>query len=270
MSVKDPRVYWDEKAADFASGERRRRSGRFRELYEACCWRYIEPLLPSSEGTLILEAGCGTGRWVMRLAPMGYRMVLSDLSPEMIRHARENVMRNGISDYVVDYQALDICDMHTLSEGRFDLILALGVPLTLCSDAEKAAKEMDRVTKPGGHVICDASNRYRTALELAREDDYKQFSRVLDTGQITRKHGLTHHHFTPQELTGLFEARGMEVVRLAAVCPFFEFPPREGHVKILDDASLFETIQDVFRRYAEDVNVISLSARLLVVARKRA
>jgi ubiquinone/menaquinone biosynthesis C-methylase UbiE len=69
---------------------------------------------------VILEAACGTGRWVNRLAPMGYRMVVCDLSHEMVEHAREKVGRLGLGDRVADYYALDICDMHPLSDASFD------------------------------------------------------------------------------------------------------------------------------------------------------
>jgi ubiquinone/menaquinone biosynthesis C-methylase UbiE len=269
MTTKDLREYWDKKAETFASRERRQRSGRFRALYEESCWRYIEPVLPPIKDSLILEAGCGTGRWVFRLAPMGYRVMLSDLSEEMIRHAAEMVKLKGMSDRVAAYQVLDICDMHTFSEDSFDLVLALGVPLTLCSDPGRAVEECYRVTKPGGHVVCDAANRFRTALDLARENDFTQFGRVLDTGQITRQTGLTQYHFRPQELVSLFQEKGMEILHLVAVCPFFEFPVTKEHVSILDDVEIFKTVQDVFRHYAEDPNVITLSSRLLIVARKK-
>ncbi len=270
MIVKDPVEYWDNKAATFASGERRRRSGRFRELYEEGCWRYIEPVLPPIEESLTLEVGCGTGRWVFRLAPMGFRFVLADLSPEMIRHAAEKVEERGIGERVIAYHALDICDMQALAAESYDLVLALGVPLTLCRDPQRALDECYRLTKPGGHIICDAANRYRTALELARTNDLAQLGEVLKTGHVTRQSGLRQCHLGPQELAGLFHAKGMKILHMAAVCPFFEFPAREEHVNILNDHESFKTVQDVFRQYAEDPNVIALSNRLLIVAKKGA
>ena len=269
MITEESREYWDKKAETFASGERERRSGRFRVLYEESCWRYIEPILPPIKESLILETGCGTGRWVYRLAPMGYQIVLSDFSKEMIRHAAETINKQGVSERVAAYHVLDICDMHALSDEAFDLVLALGVPLSLCSDPPRTVEECYRVTRPGGHVVCDASNRFRTALELARENDLTQFARVLDTGRIIRQTGLTQHHFMPQELAGLFQAKGMEILHLAAVCPFFEFPATKEHISILDDDETFRTVRDVLRRYADDPNVIALSSRLLIVARKK-
>ena len=269
MHTEDLREYWDKKAPAFASRDRRRKSGRFRELYEEGCWRYIEPLLPPAETGLILETGCGTGRWAFRLAPMGYRVILSDLSAEMIKHAAERVEKQGVGGSVAGYHVLDICDMHTLADESVDMVLALGVPLSLCSDPERAIAECSRVTKPNGHVICDMSNRYRTALDLARENRLSQFAGLLDTGRVTRETGFTQHHFSSEVLSDLFQKEGMEILHLAAVCPFFEFPATKEHVDLLNDEEIFRTVQDVFRRYAEDPNVIALSSRLLVVAQKK-
>ena len=269
MITKDPREHWDQQAPIYASDEGQRRFGRFLELYEEACWHYIEPALPEVDTSTILEAGCGTGRWVMRLAPLGYRMVLSDLSPAMIGYAREKVERLELSDRVTGYYALDICDMHALPDASFDLVLALGGPLTLCRDAGLAAGEFRRVTRPGGYVICDVANRYRTALDLVRENQTGQLARVLDAGQFARPDGLTDHRFGPRELAALFEAHGMEALHVAGVCPFFDLLPTAEQVSILDDEHVFETMQDVGGRYAEDPFAVALSGRLLIVARRR-
>jgi 2-polyprenyl-3-methyl-5-hydroxy-6-metoxy-1,4-benzoquinol methylase len=201
---------------------------------------------------------------------MGFRFVLIDLSPEMIRHAAEKVEEQGIGERVIAYHALDICDMQVLAAESYDLVLALGVPLTLCREPRRAVDECCRLTKPGGHIICDAANRYRTALELARANDLAQLGEVLETGHVTRQSGLRQCHLGPRELAGLFQAKGMRILHVAAVCPFFEFPATQEHVNILNDQESFKTVQDVFKKYAEDPNVIALSSRLLIVAQKSA
>ncbi len=269
MTTEHAREHWDKQAPEYASDAGHRRFRRFLDLYEESCWRYIEPALPAVEGSLILEAGCGTGRWVFRLAPMGYQMVLSDLSPEMVRRAQERVERLGLSDRVVGYHVLDICEMQALPASRFDLVLALGGPLTLCRDAGMAVNEFRRVIKPGGTVICDAANRYRTALELVYEEDMSQLARVLDTGQFSRPDGLTDHRFGPKELTSLFEARGMRVLHIAGGCPFFDFLPTKEQASLLDDEEAFAMMRDVERRYSENPFVVGLSGRLLIVAQRQ-
>ena len=263
--TKDQREYWNQQAPIYASSLK---FHQFIELYEENCWRYIETVLPEVEGSTILEAGCGTGRWVVKLAPMGYRVVLSDLSSEMIQQARTKVERLGLSDCVKAYHTFDLCDMHMLSNNSFDLVLALGGPLSLCRDAKTAVSELLRVTKPGGHVICDGANRYRTALDLVRQKEFDQVTNVLDTGQFSRPEGLTDHRFTPREFTNLFEEKEMKVICMAAVCPFMDYLPSKEQVRMLDDKQVFELMLNVGRRYAEDASVISLSGRLLIVARK--
>ena len=96
MAENKARNFWDSQAESRRELMQKRELSRNKDLYEETCWRFIEPFLPSGVGR-ILEAGCGTGRWVYRLAPLGHRIVLSDFSPEMIRVASEEIHRRGVS-----------------------------------------------------------------------------------------------------------------------------------------------------------------------------
>lgn len=267
MYTQKQRDHWDRQAPLYAAGEEA--FGSFLSLYEADCYRFIEPLLPDPAGALVLEAGCGTGRWVYRLAPQGYQVVMADLSPEMIRRAREKVKRQGLSDRVAGFHALDICDLSPLPDAGFDLILALGGPLSLCSDPARAVAEFHRLLRPGGHVVCDAGNRYRTALQLCQERDFDQVERVLASGHFARPDGLTDHRFTPAELRHLFENAGLAVQHVAAVCPFFGYLPRAEDRRCLDDQETLTLVLRLDERYAEDPAVVALSGRLLIVAHLR-
>jgi SAM-dependent methyltransferase len=265
--AKDPSEHWDRQAPIYADAEGHRGFDRFLDLYEESCWSQIQPLLPPPSG-VILEAGCGTGRWVARLAPLGYRLVLSDLSAEMIAHARQRVEGMALDDQVVGYHVLDICDMHSLSDDTFDLILALGGPLTLCRDPRSAASEFRRLARPGGYVVCDAANRYRTALDLLQAGEVDQLAAVLETGRFSRTDGLVDHRFTPQELEALFGDRGLAVRSLAGVCPLFSFLPTQDEVRILDHDAVSETMRGLARDRRAGRALASLSGRLLIVAQR--
>lgn len=265
---EDPRAHWDHQAQFYASDEGHQRYRKFLELYETSCWRYIEPSLPAVEGSKILEVGCGTGRWIYRLAPMGYQITLSDLSPEMIQLARERVADLDLEDRVDGFHVLDICDLHPLVDSSFDLVLALGGPLGLADDVLAGVAELHRVTKPGGYIICDVANRYRTGLELMRSGKPEQIVEVLTSGEYARPDGLRDHRFDPQELHMVFQEAGCEVKRIVGICPFFDFLPDTDSVEVLENELMFEVMQDLSKR-SEEPAVVGLSGRLLIVAQRR-
>lgn len=269
MKTINANNFWNKKAAFFASKERQKKTRQVEKLYENACWQSVEPVLPSIDDSIILEAGCGTGRWVFRLAPMGYQIELLDFSQEMIKYARKAVEEKGLNDYVTGYHVLDICDMNHLISEKFDLILALGNPISLCSNPEKAIEELSRITKPGGYVVCDVINKYRSALDLASKNDFSQFFEVLYNGRMITESGQTHYRFGPEELEDLFLKKGFSSFQIIALCPFFDVPASKNHVALLDDDEMFNAIQKSFNDFAKDPNVIALSSRHLIVAQKK-
>lgn len=268
MTEKSAREIWDGKAEERAKRMRDKSMAASRKLYEETCWRYLEPLLPPKP-VRILEAGCGTGRWIYKLAPLGHRLVLSDFSPEMIRIATEQAKEGGVADSVESWQVLDICDMDSLDDQGFDMSLALGEPLGLCSDPRKAVAELARVTKPGGHVLLDAANRFRRALDYALENEWEKAATVIETGKSRTTGNLAHTSFSVQGLREMMENEGLQVLNIAAVCPLMTFPPRKDQIETLDKRGKFEIAQKLFQDNAEEREMIGVSSRLLAVSQKK-
>jgi len=267
MTEKAAHDLWDARAASRLKFMQTKKMARFNALYEDACWRFIKPLLPVGGGR-ILEAGCGTGRWVYRLVPLGYRVVLSDFSPEMIRIASEQIDEKKVSDGVEACHVLDICDMHTFEDDSFDMALALGTPVGLCDNPGKAVAELHRVVEQGGFVFCDMANRYRRALDLAKENDWAAVVQVLDSGKNQANGGFVSRSFTPKEIRELFTACGLQVLHVAAVCPFLSFPPNPDQVAALEDDAAYAAVRDIFHRFAETPEMIHVSTRLLIAGRK--
>lgn len=97
----------------------------------------------------VLEVGVGTGISLPR-----YRSHLDvtgiDLSPEMLRKARERVRKLGLRNIKrlleMDAQELDFED------SSFDTVVAMYV-LTVVPEPARVMEELDRVCKPGGQVL---------------------------------------------------------------------------------------------------------------------
>ena len=108
-------------------------------------WLHLQGLQPGSS----LDMGCGTGVLCGCLQKAGYDAWGMDLSPEMIRIAREN------------YPGIPFLegDMCTFSPGKcFDLITATGDVLNHLPDLEtlnRVFANLYQLLNPGGYLIFD-------------------------------------------------------------------------------------------------------------------
>ena len=91
-----------------------------------------------------LEVGCGEGRVSRELKALGYRVLASDLAPEMVKAAAER--SSGHFYAVADAASLPFANR------RFELIVAYNVLMDV-PDATAAVKEMARVLHPDGRLV---------------------------------------------------------------------------------------------------------------------
>ena len=95
----------------------------------------------------VLDVGCGTGALTFAIAKNQAvsKIVAMDLSEAFLAYARSQTDDPRISFKLGDAQSLPFPD------AAFDCCLALLV-VSFIPDAPKAAREMRRVTRPGGVV----------------------------------------------------------------------------------------------------------------------
>lgn len=102
----------------------------------------ILSLLPDLTGMTVLDAGCGTGRYLHQLRALGAKPIGLDLSAAMLARARDVTPRIARADIC----ALPIDSMSV------DVILC-GLALGDVPHLELALAEMGRVLRPGGCVV---------------------------------------------------------------------------------------------------------------------
>src|ERR1700760_1652226 len=108
--------------------------------------RFLAQLLPDVQELDVLDAGCGTGRWLQWFAKQAPRTLIGiDSSPEMLLRAREKV-----GDHCTLH--LGSCDLLPVPDTSVDLLLASFV-LSYLEDLEAFALEVDRVLRPGASLL---------------------------------------------------------------------------------------------------------------------
>ena len=98
----------------------------------------------------VLEIGCGSAKDLCRLVERyNYRAIGVDSSDLILKFAEHRVQKTGLSSKITIIKC-DVADMNLFNDGQFDLVSAQSVLATIL-DKDKAATEVARVLKSGGH-----------------------------------------------------------------------------------------------------------------------
>lgn len=106
----------------------------------------------------VLDFACGSGGHALWLAERGYAVVGLDISPAMIRLARQKAQAHGVD---VSFEVIGPGEMPTLPGAPFDAVLCLGnsLPHLLTQDELIAAlRAMARALRPDGVLILQNLN----------------------------------------------------------------------------------------------------------------
>ena len=98
------------------------------------------------QSTLVMDAGCGSGRWSRYLAPKVGWIEAIDPSKAIYHAAAQNDDRENIR-----FSKADINDL-PFQEGQFDFVFSLGV-LHHIPDTEMALSALSKQLKQGGHLL---------------------------------------------------------------------------------------------------------------------
>ena len=128
----------------------------------------------------ILEIGCGTGEFSRLLARRAEKVLAIDLSPRMIRRARERSKLYPNIDFVVG--DVTVCQF---ADDQFDCIATLTTVHHL--PAELMLRKIGRALKPGGVFVCLDLYRRSNLTDLffdAVAYPANLFLRLIKTGRL--------------------------------------------------------------------------------------
>jgi SAM-dependent methyltransferase len=106
-------------------------------------------------GERVLDVACGTGNTALVARARGAAVTGLDLTPELLDVARERAALEGLGD--VEWRAGDAEDM-PFEDGAFDVVVS-SCGLMFAPDQRQVAREVARVTRPGGRIALQAWTR---------------------------------------------------------------------------------------------------------------
>ncbi|MEA2707733.1 MAG: hypothetical protein QOF78_334 [Phycisphaerales bacterium] len=185
-------------------------------FHDELTWRSVKPHLPRDMTAACCDLGCGTGKWGLKLLKSGFATTFVDHAAAMIEQVRVKLESNPRAKKATLVVA-DIVDMPMLEPEQFSLIVAMGDPLSICSDPLRAAREMHRISKPGGVIIATADNKLAALdhfVERGNLDALEEFVHSSRTRWLTpdEREQFELTTFTPGALRKLFEKSGFEVL----------------------------------------------------------
>jgi ubiquinone/menaquinone biosynthesis C-methylase UbiE len=121
------------------------------------------------KGMKILDVGCGTGNFSIKLADMGCRVTGVDISVNMLDIARKKAEKGG---YNIDFYNMDAYSLDFADE-EFDGVFSMAA-FEFITQPEKALDELLRVVKKGGQVLVGTISRDSSWGELYLTEEYQK------------------------------------------------------------------------------------------------
>jgi SAM-dependent methyltransferase len=228
----------------------------------------------------VLDIGGGPGRYTIWLAEQGHRVVLADLSPNLLEIARDKIHLAGIGDRVEEITQADARDLSRWEDASFDAGLCLGPFYHLPDpiDRDLAASELHRVLRPGGLVFVAFIPRIaylRRTLAVPDERAHLVQPGFVDSileegvffndipGRFTHGWGAD-----PPEISPFFEGHSFSSLTLVAAEGIIT--DQQGCLSELasSDAEAHQAAFEVILRTASDPSILGMGTHLLYVGRK--
>ena len=241
----------------------------FWEFHDEISWRLIKPYLPTDLSAACADLGCGTGKWGLKLLKSGFATTFLDNSAAMVGQVRQKLEEMGPKGRKGTGVVGDIVDMPDLADNAFSLLMAMGDPLSICSDAQRAVREMFRTLKAGGVAVATADNRLAGMdyyIERGNLDALEEFIQTGRTRWLTAEEAERFElmTFTPAQLRKLFESAGFEVLKITGKTIL---PIRQNR-KLLDYPHAMERLLRLEMELQKDPSSAGRSGHLQIAARK--
>jgi len=103
-----------------------------------------------TKGIKVLDVGCGDGTTAIPMAKLGAEVLGVDIARNLVKAGNERVELEGVPN--CKFQEGDATNLAELEENSFDLVVSI-FGVMFAPRPMEVAKELVRVTKPGGKIV---------------------------------------------------------------------------------------------------------------------
>ena len=103
-----------------------------------------------TKGLEVLDLGCGDGTTAIPEAKLGANVLGVDIASNLVEAGNRRVKAEGLTNCI--FQEGDATDLYELSDHSFDLVVSIFGAMFAPRPFD-VAKEMVRVTRPGGRIV---------------------------------------------------------------------------------------------------------------------
>ncbi|MGQ9818675.1 MAG: class I SAM-dependent methyltransferase [Candidatus Kapaibacteriales bacterium] len=148
--------------------------------------RAIMELLSPQSGEKILDVGCGTGNYSIKIARLGANVIGIDCSEPMLKIARKKAESLNLNIEFILADAMNL----PFEENFFDACLSV-TAVEFFADQTRGLEEMFRVVRPNGKIVVGFLNRDSAWGELYTSEEFRKntvfrFANLLSIEEIKK------------------------------------------------------------------------------------
>lgn len=138
------------------------------KFFDEVEYEALQQLIEIYPGAKVLEVGCGTGLYSLKITWLGAHLTGIDIAPNMLDQAKAKFQANHLE---ADFQIMNARSL-SFADNSFDRVFSMAA-FEFIEDIQAAYNEMYRVTKPGGIIVIGTIQKGSAWQELYTSEIFK-------------------------------------------------------------------------------------------------